>query len=467
MTVGGLNGIFGRVMDGLRVSQRCMSVVANNIANTNTPGYARQFLIQGTGAFRDVGNSALSVGVASLIDPFLERQMVNEYSDLGFLNSRSATLSHLETIVDETNNEGLSGAMNQFFNSISELSQDSSSGILRQNVKDRAIALTEQFRGLNTKLQGLRRNLSASISSKITPVNQMLSDIARLNQSIINTQDQSAKDELKSHQYAILQQLSNQVGITYFENENQTINVQLSSGGLTFVDGIHAATLSVSDDLTPGGTISISSTNPFSGQETDVTNNINSGEIGGLLEDRNNTLNDSILKLNQLAYNFVTEFNAIHSTGYGLDSVTGRNFFVPIAAVDGAASQMSINPAILSDLNVIAAADADPSVNTGNNVIAQQLADLRDALTMEGNSQTFTEYFATMTSSVGMATSQTSSQLLAKSGVVNRLQVQRENISGVDLNEEAADLIRYQKAFEASAKVMSVANQMMDTILRL
>ena len=116
MTVGGLNGIFGRVMDGLRVSQRCMSVVANNIANTNTPGYARQFLIQGTGAFRDVGNSALSVGVASLIDPFLERQMVNEYSDLGFLNSRSATLSHLETIVDETNNAGLSGATNQFFN---------------------------------------------------------------------------------------------------------------------------------------------------------------------------------------------------------------------------------------------------------------------------------------------------------------------------------------------------------------
>lgn len=464
MTINGLNGIFGRVMDGLRVSQRGMGVVANNIANANTPGYARQFLVQGTGAF---GGSNLSVGVASLIDPFLERQMVNEFSDLGFLNSRSATLSHLETIVDETNHEGLNGAMNQFFNSISELSQDSSSGILRQNVRERAIALTDQFKGLNSKLQNLRRNLSASISSKIQPVNQMLSDIARLNQSIISTQDQSAKDELKSQQYAILQQLSNQMGITYFEKENQTLNVQMSSGGLTIVEGVNSASFSVSDDLTPGGTIAINSTNPLSGQVTDITSQVTTGEIGGLLEDRNNTLNDNISKLNDLAYNFVSEFNALHSTGYGLDSVTGRNFFVPIAAVDGAASQIDLNPAILNNLDIIAAADADPSVNTGNNAMALQLADLRDALTMEGNSQTFTEYFSTMTSSIGMTTNQTSGQLLSKSGVVNRLQIQRENISGVDMNEEAADLIRYQKAFEASAKVMSAANQMMDTILRL
>jgi flagellar hook-associated protein 1 FlgK len=465
MSINGLNGIFGRVLDGLRVSQRGMNVVANNIANTNTPGYARQFLVQGSGAFG--GASGLNGGIASLIDPFLERQIVNEYSDLGFLNSRSSTLSHLETIMDETNHEGLGSAMNQFFNSISELSQDPSSGILRQNVRERAIALSDQFKGLNSKLQNVRKNLSASIKSKVPGLNDTLTEIARLNQSIINTQDQSTKNEIKSQQYVLLQRLSNEMGITYFETQNQTVNVQLSTGGLTIVEGMTASSFSVSDDLTPGGELNLRVTNPLSGQMTDVTSNVRSGELGGLLKDRNDTLNTTMSQLNDLAFNFVTEFNALHSTGYGLDGNTGRNFFVPIAGPSGAAAQMAINPAILNDLNTMAAADANPIINLGNNGMAMQLAGLRDALTMEGGSQTFTDFYSTLSNGIGMLKNQASNQLLSKSGVVTRLQIQRENISGVDLNEEAADLIRYQKAFEASARVMSAASQMMDVVLRI
>lgn len=471
MTVSGLSGLFSRALDGLRVSSKGMTVVANNIANVNTEGYSRQILVQGArGVFGDgtYGGGVIAIGISALIDPFVERQLVNEMSDFGTLESRQSVLAHIESVLNETNQEGLGGAITQFFNSWSELTQDASSGTLRQSVRERGIALAEQFNSLHTKLQNLRRNISQSIETRLETVNGLTKNIADLNRSISQAPDEATRTELKSHRQLLLRKLSEEVGINYYENSDDTVTVQFLGSGQALVDRYDSAVLTANNDLGIGGNLSISATIPNGSGNIEVTNYIKSGRLGGLLQERNITLNNNIKDLNNLAYEFATQFNAIHQTGFGLDGTDGRNFFTALAGPDNAAAFISVDAAVRNDLDVIAAAAGDPNTTgVGDAGVAEQLVALRDALSMDGSTQTFNEFYSNMVSSIGVSAGQINAQYQSKITLLNRLSIQRENVSGVNMDEEAADLIRYQKAFEGAARVMSVANQMLETLMRL
>lgn len=470
--VSGLGGIFSRALDGLSVSQRGLTVVSNNIANVNTEGYAKQQFIQGTRAlFGDgtFGGGVIGLGITSITDPFIERQLVNETANFGTYDGRRMSLQNIETILSDLDGNGLGGAMTAFFNSWSDLSQNPASGSLRAVVREKGRVVSEFFTTTNTQLNQQRTNLTRTMETRIDQINSYAEQIADFNRAIVNASDEATKAELSNQRMLVLRSLSVELGVNYYESEDGAMTVQLQGSGFALVNRFDSAELSLTDDPTPGGEVTISGVPALaSSGSINVTNAITSGRLAGNLLDRNEVLNDKLAELDELAYNFVNEINNLHQTGYGLDGVTGRNFFAPVAVEQGASASMALDNDIIASLDAIGAAGDDPAnTGVGDSEIAEGMVALQSALTMNGGTQSFNQFFASMGTEVGILAGQVNNSHQARLTLVEKLNLQRENISGVNLDEEAADLIRYQKAFDASARVLSVANQMMDTIMEL
>lgn len=472
MTINGISGMFSRALDGLNVAQRGMSVVSNNIANVNTEDYSRQQFIQGTRAlFGDgtLGGGVLGLGITSITDPFIERQLSTENSNWGTYDGRATTLSNVEQVLSDADGSGLGSAISAFFNAWSDLGTNPANGSYRSSVREKARLVCDQFRSMNAQLNQLSSSLSSTISARVTQINDYTSQIADLNRQIAMASDEAAKSELKGQRQLVLNKLSQEIGVNYYEASDGVMTVQIEGSGFSLVSRFDSATLSADDDPSAGGEMAIQATFPGTGgPSVDVTASIESGRLAGNLIDRNETLNDQIDNLDALAYNFTNEVNNLHQTGYGLDGVTNRNFFAPPGAQAGASGSIQIDNSILNSLDAIAASGQDPSGGAvGDGSIATQIVALRSANTMSSGSQTFNQFFTSMGTNVGITAGNVNSSLRAKATLVSKLQEQRESVSGVNLDEEAADLMRYQKAFEASARVLSVASDMMDTLLKL
>lgn len=460
----GIGQIFSRGLDGLNVNQRGLAATSNNIANMNTKGYSRQEVVIAANIASQGG--ARVETVEAITSPFVELQLFNSMNDFGTVDGRRRTVGQVEAMFNESNDNGLAKQMNEFFGSISALSVDPSSSVLRQDIRDRAVALTQRFNSLYDQINQMRGDLSLDISTKVDRVNALASQIAQINDQLIgNTNEQQTLD-LKSQRLTLLKDLSTEVNCTYFE-QNGSMQVSIN-GSYSLVNGNNAGQLSLSNDLSTGGLMTVNLKLPggVSASTIEITSQVRGGRLGGALLDRNTMLNDRMDELDELAYNLVTEFNNIHSTGYGLDGTTGVNFFTPLAAQSGAARNIAVDANILNDLRRLAAAQQDPAVSgVGDNRVALQLADLQNEKTMTSGTQTFLQFYQGMVGSIGVTAGQVNREFEVQANLVNSLEIQRESVSGVNLDEEGANIIRYQRAFQASSKLIMTADELLQTLM--
>ena len=202
--------------------------------------------------------------------------------------------------------------------------------------------------------------------------------------------------------------------------------------------------------------------------------NNSQGQIGGLLYTRNTAMPGYLAKLDELAYNLAQQTNSVHAAGWNLNNTTGINFFSPATpaappapAATFAGYSKTIAVAITST-NDIAAAGTDPLIGgTGNNKNALLLKDLANKpVAFAGSVLTTTgSYYNALVSSVGVDVQSATNQTAQNSGFVRQLNALRESNSGVSLDEELINLMKYQKAFEGAARVINTATEMLDTIL--
>ena len=200
-----------------------------------------------------------------------------------------------------------------------------------------------------------------------------------------------------------------------------------------------------------------------------MTGRITEGRLGGVLQARDTNIAAYEASLDQLAYDLADEVNTIHSAGFGLIDLTANNFFSPLTAVAGAAGNLSLDAAIQSDVNNIAAATNNDGFSglPGDNTNALAMSDLRTALTMNGGTATFDDFYGSLVADIGNDVQGVSSRLSHQKDMINQLEIRRESISGVSLDEEMADLVRFQYAFEASARLITIADEMLATVLGL
>lgn len=478
-----LFGILDVARSGLIAQQAALEVTSENIANVNTPGYSKQTAILESAPTvvtngLPLGTGVNVVGIQRSYDALLQQQIVDGNSAYGESSTKQTVLQQIEPSFNEINSSGLGQSMDDFFNSWQDLSVTPSGTPERQTVIARAQTMVDTFHQMNTSLQSARSNADNALTGLTTDITDKAKSIASLNNQIQQTELSGGNaNELRDQRDYLVQELSKEVGVSYKEQGDGTLTVTLS-GGQNLVQGTSYATLSTQTDGTTGLN-DIMFTPIGGGASTDITSTVggtgnSKGEIGGYLQLRDTIIPGYLGKLDEMANEMVTAVNAQHSSGYGLDG-SQNNFFDPAGTTS---ANISLNSAIVSDPDKIAAAGSNPLTTSGagDNTNASALAALRSSSitftvtaggTTTTTSATFSSFYSSFVSGVGIDTQNATNTSQQNSSYLKQLNTIRESNSGVSLDEELTNMIKYQQAFQASSKIVNTATEMLDTIINL
>ncbi len=457
---------------GLQAQQRALDVTAHNVANANTPGYTRQEAVMAaadpipvpslhmpSGAGQ-LGTGVEITAIRRLRDAFIDLQIRNESRSLGYWEARQENLNKIEGIFNEPSDSGLQSVFELFWQSLEELSKNPESLAARSLVLERAQTLTETFNHLDSRLQELQQDLNATVKIKVDEINSLGRQIADLNQQILKIEVMGARaNDLRDRRDLLVDQLAKIVPVQVQEDGRGVLTVTL--GGCPLVQGAQLNRLGVVEN-DPGFYDVVWETPK--GREVAV----DGGYLGGLLEMRDDYIPDLRKKLDNLAAEFAKEFNVIHSRGYDLNGDQGVNFFVngektapDDITADITAGNIALNPELLGHPEKIAAAT---QIEKGDGSNALDLAGLKHQ-TIDGLGTTFDDYYRSMIGVLGVDAQQAVRMKENQELLVSQLENNRQAVSGVSLDEEMINMIKFQHAYSAASRLITALDEMLEIII--
>lgn len=446
-----LFGILSVVRDGLGAQSAAVALTGQNVANANTPGYVRRSAIL-SGNASDGG--VTYEGVDRSFNQFTFGRLVDEQGLAGAANGRSNALAQLEGVVaPETG--GIGDQINTFMASLQAFTGSPGDPSVRAtvmaNAQNLALSFSTTAKGIETSRAAMLSNAQGTASA----LNQSLSQIAKLNDQIATaTANGDDASTLKDQRDKLVSDVADKIGAkTITDARGQ---VTLFAAGTTLVDGNTASSIEVGTDAS--NNLQISAHRP-DGSSVDVTTYVTSGQLGGIREARDTDATAALNQVDQLAYDFSNKVNAVNSAGYGLDGTTGNNVFTPPATVAGAAANMTVDPSLTP--SKLAASSTAAGLPSGNDVALQLAAIASQPL----GSGTPTERFAGIASSVGNAKQSADNEAQLRSSTVAQAQTMNDSASGVSIDEEMTNLTQYQRAFEASSRVLQTTDQLLQNLI--
>ena len=161
----------------------------------------------------------------------------------------------------------------------------------------------------------------------------------------------------------------------------------------------------------------------------------------------------------------VQQVNTLHDAGFTLGGVDAPPFFNALGAVTDAAEMIGMNAAVTGNPSLVAAGGV---ANTpGDNTVARNLANLRDAKVLAGNTATFGDAWSQLVYRVGQDGATAKGEMESRGEVVRQIENLQDSVAGVSLDEEAAAMMRFQRAYEANARYFSVINSALDVLMNL
>lgn len=473
MAVTASNGIeIGR--RALQAQQTALQVTSHNIANANTPGYARQTVdLTNVGSLPgSVVGSGVDVGsVVSQRNTFLDAQARVEQQVLGRWQAMERALDGIEgifneptgagsseagTIFNEPSGLGLSGSLSRFWNAWQDLANVPESGAARASVRQEADFLVRTMNQIHTQVADSRRGIDEDIVRQVNEINGILDSLASVNGEIPRTStDGIVGGDLVDERNRLLEDLSNRVDISIVEKDNGQVSVLLSGHNLVFQNqAVHLDVRSVNQNDFPTSIVFFSDDGSLAP--------IREGQLSGLMDVRDNTIPDILARMDALAEAMVTEVNRLHRTGTGGNGSTATDFFDNAKT---SASNIAVDDTILADLNAIAASEDG---NSGDNGIALAISSLRNSDDIAGlQGDTVEGFFFTLLGEVGArskeAQTMAENHRLFSSQIDNR----RQSVQGVSLNDEASKLVLFQRAYQAAARTVSIIDDLMEVTINL
>jgi flagellar hook-associated protein 1 len=457
--VGSLSSSLNIVLQSMLAEQGAIETTSNNIANVNTPGYSRQRpdLVETSPV--QYGNITLGTGaqlskVESLRSAILDLRVNQETQQQGQLDAFLSSGQQIQTLFNETAGTGLQAPLTAFFNNLSQLSSNPSDLNVRQGVITAAQNLSRAFNQTNTNLSTLQRSVDLSVTQSVSQINTLTAQIAKVNVQVSSaTATGQNPGPFIDQRQQLINQLSALVDVSQIDAGNGSLTLTTNSGAPLVVGGQSFQLQTQSDPLTGLQHV-------FS-QVNDITANVTGGQLAGQLQIRDKEIPSVQSSLDTLASNLATAVNAQHRAGYDLNGATGGLFFnaPPVGGV-GAAASLSV--AVTDPLKIAASGGPAPGA-AGDNTNANLLLALQSQTFVNG--QTPLNYYSGLVFKIGsdVSTAQTTQQ--AGSQVLQQLQNLQGGVSGVDLNEEAANLARFQKAYEASAQVSLIVSSLLQTTI--
>jgi flagellar hook-associated protein 1 FlgK len=457
-----LFGVLNIGTSTLLLQQRAISVTGNNIANVNTPGYSRQRLNLETNIpvateVGPIGTGVRSGRVERVYDRFLGVQLNNENANLGRWEAQRGMLERVEAVFDESGGYGLNQALSDFWNSWQDLSLKPSGQTERAVAVVTSQTLADAIRQKYSELAQAREDIDAAVEGAVADINRLTAQMADLNEKIasIEAGGDNANDYRDSRDLA-LKQLSEIIDISSFEDAKGQVVVSVGSGRPLVETG---TTWQLSTQTNAAGHTDISWPD-LTGGMVNITGEITAGKIGGWLRARDTQIAGYQNDLDALAQTLMDEVNTLHADGYGLDGTTGTDLFTGTGAVD-----MAINPDILNDLDLLAASATAVGV-PGNADNAIAISSLRTAMTMNGTA-TFDDAANALVSQVGYDVQTSKGNASHQTDMLTYLENYRESVSGVSLDEEMVNLVKFQAAYDAGAKMISMVDEMLDSLMSM
>lgn len=454
--MGGLNATLATAISGLMADQGALDVTTNNVANANTPGYSRQRAILTENNPVVLGSLTFGTGadlqqVQSVRDPILQLRIDQETQQQGSLNSSVTSLQQIEVMFNSTSGNDIGSQFSNFFSSVQQLSTDPTDLSLRQGVLTAAGNLAQAFNNTASNLVQQQSSLDLNVVQSVQQVNTLTAQIAQLNTQISSVQNTGGNaSAFLDQRDQLVNQLSSLIDVSQIQSDNGL--TLTTSNGTALVAGSQSFNLTTQPDS--------SGVQHIFAQGKDITGSITSGQIAGLLQVRDQNIPTLLSNLDSLASSFANAINTANAGGFDLQGNAGGNLFVPPPASGvGAAASMAV---ATTDPNAIAAS-SDGSAGSNGNLAA--ISAVHDQTIVSG--QTPTDYYSNLVFGIGSDIANGTAEQNASQLTLQQLQDQRGSISGVSLDEEASNMILYQQAYDAAARVVSAVNEMMDTAVNL
>lgn len=441
----------------LRSFQRALDVTGHNIANVNTRGYSRQtvdFVQTDPTYFYNGGRQALGTGVSiasvnRIRDLFLDGRMLGATGDQSRYGTLTAQLSRIQDVYQEPGPTGLAASLDKFFDSWSGLASNPNEPAMRLQVRQSAQVLADRIRGAYAEFTTHEADLRTSTMTLFDRVDTLSQQIDRLNKEIrAQTALGGVPNDLLDQRDLAVESLGNLVPVTSEQNTDGTVNVTM--GGFQLVDQSAANKVPRNYD-------------PVNQTLTDPQNNvfqIRSGELAGLFQSLQQVRTQKT-GLDTLANTLRTQTNTLHLAGTNPNGTTNVAFFADANPQTGAID-FDLSTAVKTDVRNIASSATGAA---GDGSLALQMSQMRSVSVAALGNKTFGQYHADRMAALGNDRAYFSSALDTQIAVVEQIENQRQAVSGVSLDDEMANLMRFQRSYQAAAKLVSIFDQSVQDLL--
>ncbi|MFZ1132695.1 MAG: flagellar hook-associated protein FlgK [Terriglobales bacterium] len=449
--MGSLSSILFMASQALGADQGAIDATSNNIANQNTPGYSREVAVL-TEATPSVdgsvtyGNGVELQQIQSVRDQVLQIQISDQNQQQGSSQAQYTALQQVQSLFSNPT-QGIGADFTAFFNSISQLSTDPASVPDRQAVLTAAQNLASDFHSTEQSLDTVQSGLNQSVQQNVTQINTLTQQIAQLNVQVGEMQKLGQDPgSLGDQETQLIQQLSQLTTVNQIQTEN---GLTLTTGnGAPLVVGGQSFALQTTTG--PSGMTNVSS------QGQDITSTLKGGQLGGNLQIRDNVVPGLLSQIDNLASQFSSSINAAQASGYDLNGNAGQPLFTDTSGA-GAASNLTV---AITDPSLIAASSDGTAGSNGN--VANLLAVQNQKLP---SGDTPLNTYSNLVAQSGSLTAQAQAEVTASTGSLNQLNNQLGAVSGVNLDEETTNLMNYQRAYEAAARVVTTVDELTQSVL--
>ncbi len=441
----------------LLAQRSALAIIGQNTANVETPGYVRQRPVLSAlpgGAGSSGGGGVRLVDVQRLADELLIAQTRYQSGWLGQESATAEALGQVESIFTDLLDGGMSGRIEEMFDAWTDVGLEPTSAAARSQLVQRselaASSIAARWQGLND----LRVEIDQRLSVMVEQANNLAVEIADANVRVAAAVSPSARNNLVSQRDELVNQLADLCGAEVIRQEDDVVDVVI--GGLRIVELGQTTELSLVPDPGQPGMHLV--------QLGDITmGSALRGEMAGRLAVRDGLIPDYMAGLDTLAQTLADEVNAVHAAGWDLNGDAGGEFFTYGAG--GPAASLRVREEIAADAFLIAASCDATASGDGTNALA--IDDLRNSQILAGGTETFSQYAGDLVAEIGVDSAAAMIRLDGRQMLVDNLRQTQASRTGVSLDEEALDLIRYQQAYNASSRMVSVALEMMDEIIAL
>jgi flagellar hook-associated protein 1 FlgK len=450
-------------LSGVLTNQRALNTVSHNLTNATTPGYTRQRVetaaatpythpaLNNAVAPGQVGTGVVATAHLRLRDQFVDLNYRSTSSDVGQWEARADAMQTLDAVIDEPGDTGITSLMSKYWSAWHALSLQPDSAAAREAVRSAGQTLAAGFNDLNRQLTQAQTEAGTRIDLGVQRVNEIAGQLNNLNQQIamVVAVGQEPND-LRDQRDLLLDELATYSNMGVAESgPNGKVTVTIGNQILVdpSTDTVNALAIDAAGAATVGGNATA----------------LTSGKLRGLVDLRDTVIggaNGYIAQLDTMAAALAASVNARHAAGFGLVGSTGNAFFQGTTA-----ATIALDGAIAGSTDAIAASSTAGGLPGGADA-AVTMAQLQYVVQTIGTATTTLDgFYGQFVAMIGVDADQASRLHQVQSGVLDAAQARRDGVSGVNMDEEMTDMVRFQKSYNAAARMITTLDQMLETII--